>query len=193
MILILILALKNCVRSISPILFEVENPKFDMWIHLRVIFCLSGHCGFSSRNNLKNGLPSIAVFFKSILATNIESCSKWQKVCFFPISRRIFPIQGTKKLSPFCDILTALYHSKLYFCISKFEMCLLVNQIFDFFGYLIILYSVSFSQFGIKRREKFPILEVGSCFKIGRKSRSLLHTGSNCFSREVRAALCEIY
>ena len=142
-----------------------------------VIFCLIGHCGFSSRNNLKNGLPSIAVFFLAHFGDQYRVMFQMAKVCFFPISRRKFPIQGTKKLSSFCDILTALYHSKLYFCVPKFEMCLLVNQIFDFFGYLIILYSVSFSQFGIKRREKFPILGVGSCSKMGRKNRSLLYTG----------------
>ena len=89
--------------------------------------------GFSSRNILKNGLPSIAgVFFLLILSTNNGSCSKWQKVCFFPNFKEKCPIHGTKKLSPFCDILTALYHGKLHFCILKFDMCLLVNQIFDF-------------------------------------------------------------
>ena len=33
-----------------------------------------------------------------------------------------------KKLSPFCDLLTALCHSKLYFCNPNLEVCLLVNQ-----------------------------------------------------------------
>ena len=59
-----------------------------------------------------------------------------------------------KKGLPFFDILTALCHSKLYFCIPNVKMCLLVNQIFDFLFYFIILYSVSFSQF--VKMQKIP-------------------------------------
>ena len=41
-------------------------------------------------------IDSYQDFFWSILATNIGSFSQWQKVCFFPILRRKFPIQGKK-------------------------------------------------------------------------------------------------
>ena len=47
-------------------------------------------------------------FFRPILKTNIWSCSQWQKVCFFPISRKKFQLKGgmggggrNDKLSPF--------------------------------------------------------------------------------------------
>ena len=71
--------------------------------------------------------------FWPILTTDLGSCFQWQKYVFFfiPISMRKFPILGTKTFSPFCDLITALCHSKLYFCILNLEMCLLVNQIFD--------------------------------------------------------------
>ena len=51
------------------------------------------------------------------LTTDIGSCSKWQKVCFFPNCKEKIPNSGNRNISPFCDILTALYLSKLYFCI----------------------------------------------------------------------------
>ena len=89
--------------------------------------------------------------------TDIGACSQWQKVHSFPISRRKFSVQR-----PLCDILTALWDTKLYFCIPNVEMCLLANQIFDVLFYLIILNGVSFSQFCIKQRKKIPILGVGS-------------------------------
>ena len=90
---------------------------------------------------------------------------------FFPVSRRKFPIPETKKKkSPLCDILTALCHNKLYFYIQNVEMFLFVNQIFDFLFNLIILYGVSFSQFCMKRCEKFPLLGSFHVPKMGRKN-----------------------
>ena len=65
-----------------------------------------------------------------ILMTNTISCSQWLKVCFFPISRRKNYHHFVKSL------ITTLCHSKLYFCIRNFEMCLSENQIFDFLFYL---------------------------------------------------------
>ena len=110
------------------------------------------------------------VFFWPILMTDIGSCSQWQKVCFFPnFKEKISNSRNKKKRSTYCEILSALCHSKLYFCIPNVKMCLLVNQIFDFLFNLIILYGVSFSQFCIKRHKNFPILGVGSCSQKGEK------------------------
>ena len=52
----------------------------------------------------------------------IGSCSQWQKVFFFPISRIKFPIQGTKKYHHFVTS-----YSKLYFCIPNISM--LISQL----------------------------------------------------------------
>ena len=83
------------------------------------------------------------------------SCSQWQNVCFYPNFKEKIVIQGTKKMSPFYKILTALRHSKSYFCISNVEVCLLVNQIFEFLFYIIDnINGVSFPQFCLKRYKK---------------------------------------
>jgi hypothetical protein len=57
--------------------------------------------------------------------THIGACSQCQKVwLFFPISKRLFPIQGTKnKISKIIVILlflTALCHTKIVNFNSKF-------------------------------------------------------------------------
>ena len=108
------------------------------------------------------------------MAPHIGSCSQWQKLTF-PNSQ----FREQEKLSPFCHILTELYHSKLYFCIPKFEMCLLANQKFYFSGYLKnILYTVSFSQFGIKQSKNFPIFKGRVMFpKWGEKPWIVRYSG----------------
>ena len=112
-----------------------------------------------------------AGFFGPILLAEIGSCFQWQKVCFFPISRRKFRIQGTKKFNILCDILTALCHRKLFFFIRNIEMCSLVNQIFDFLFFIIIFYHASFSQFCIKKTWKnSQFWGLGHVPKMGRKT-----------------------
>ena len=54
-------------------------------------------------------------FFLPTLMTDIGSSSQWQKVCFFPNFKENSQFKEHKKISPFCDILTELFHSKLYF------------------------------------------------------------------------------
>ena len=61
----------------------------------------------------------------------------------------LFKEQKKNTTVSFCDILTALCHSKHYFCIPSFEMCLLVNQIFNF-----SFVCCSFFQFCDKRTRK---------------------------------------
>ena len=61
------------------------------------------------------------------------------KCMFFPNFKEKIPnSRNKKKYHHF-----ALCHNKLYFCIPNVELCLLVNQIFDFLFNLIILYGVS--------------------------------------------------
>ena len=59
--------------------------------------------------------------FGPVLTTNIGSWFPMEKYVFFPISRRKFP--NSSPLSPFCDILTVLCLSKLYFCIPNIKTC----------------------------------------------------------------------
>ena len=77
--------------------------------------------------------------------------SKGKNYVFPHISRRKFPIQGTQfflkiKLFPFCDILTAQCHSKLYFCNPNFKMCIWVKWKLLFFisiwSYLVTFLSI---------------------------------------------------
>ena len=55
------------------------------------------------------------------------------------------------KLSTFCDILTALCHSQLYFCIPNFEIGLSVNLF-----YLTILYYASLFPILFKLKPYIP-------------------------------------
>ena len=79
------------------------------------------------------------------------------KLCFFPISRRNSQFKEQNKLSPFCALLTALCHSKLYFCIPNFVMALLVDQIFDFFVLFDYIIQCEFFPILYKMMRKIPI------------------------------------
>ena len=50
-------------------------------------------------------------FFWPVLTTDIRSCSQCQKVCFFPIWIRKFPIQGTKKTG---EKITKYHHFTMF-------------------------------------------------------------------------------
>ena len=63
----------------------------------------------------------VAIFSRLILMNDIGMCSQWQKVYVFPNFKEKIQIQRTKTLSPFFDILTALCHSKLHFCVPNFK------------------------------------------------------------------------
>ena len=87
-----------------------------------------------------------------------------KSICFFQISKKKFPIQGTKeRVAPFVtSYRSALCHSKLYSCIPNFKMFLLVTHVFDFFVQFDYIIWCEISQFCTKRREKFSILEARS-------------------------------
>ena len=58
----------------------------------------------------------------SILMTDIEPCSQWQKVCFSQFQGVNSQLKDKHFFFLFCNILTALCHSKLYFCIPNFNI-----------------------------------------------------------------------
>ena len=70
------------------------------------------------------------------LTTDIGSCSQRQKVCLFPNCKEKIPNSGNRNISPFSDILTALYYSKLYFCIPLIsELNIWFSPLFGYIKY----------------------------------------------------------
>ena len=108
------------------------------------------------------------------LTTNVGSCSHGKSM-FSQFQEENSQLKEQKKLSTFCAILTALFHSSFYFYIPNVEI--LVNQIFDFFVLFDhIIVCEFFFKICIKQFKKFLVLGCQVAFpKWGVKNPALFH------------------
>ena len=127
-------------------------------------------------NYLKDGI--MQVFFPLFRRPILSHGPNGKRYVLSNFKGKIPHSRNKKRLSPFCDLIIALCDSKMYFYIPNVEICLLVNQIFDFLfnNDLIKLYSVYFSPIWYKKDSKNSQFWVlGHVPKMGRKNTVLIN------------------